>query len=62
MNEVLLACAVCFDPDELAFSKALLGMTMFLSLVPLGMLVGGGWFVWRRVAAAEAGLPPHPDA
>jgi len=58
---VLLACAVCFDNDT-RMSKALLDMTVFLSLVPLGMIVGGGWYAWRRVSAHEAGLPPHPDA
>jgi len=58
----LLACAVCFDPADQAFSRALLGMSVFLSLLPLGMLGGGAWYVVRKVRALESHLPPHPDA
>ena len=37
MIDVLLACAVCFDPNEAKTARALLDMTVFLSLLPLGM-------------------------
>lgn len=60
MIEVVLACAVCFDPNDRT-SEALLRMTIFLSLLPLGMVLGGGWFLYRRVAAHEASLPARPD-
>jgi hypothetical protein len=57
---VLLACATCFDPNET--SQALLQATIFLSLLPLAMLGGAGWYAWRRVLSHESHLPPHPDA
>lgn len=43
--EVALACPVCFDPrDENRF--AFLGTTIFLSLLPLGMV--GAMVTWVR--------------
>ena len=45
MPEVALACPVCFDPrDENRF--AFLGTTIFLSLLPLGMV--GAMVTWVR--------------
>jgi hypothetical protein len=68
------ACAVCSpnagDPSGPAFARA----ALFLSLVPLFMLGGIGWYLWRRarqIAADEAAgvtrlpgrheRPPAPD-
>lgn len=49
------ACAVCFDPRE-ENRFAFLATTIFLSLVPLGMV--GGVSLWlRRRARALRGLP-----
>ena len=51
----LWACAVCFDPRE-ENRIAFLATTVFLSLVPLGMV--GGLGLWlRRRARALRGLP-----
>lgn len=51
------ACAVCSpnaaDPSGSAFARA----SLFLSLLPLFMLGGIGWWIWRRarqIAADEA--------
>jgi peptidoglycan/LPS O-acetylase OafA/YrhL len=45
MPKVALACPVCFDPrDENRF--AFLGTTIFLSLLPLGMV--GAMVTWVR--------------
>ena len=51
------ACAVCFDPRE-ENRFAFLATTIFLSLVPLGMV--GGVSLWlRRRARQLRGLPPE---
>lgn len=47
-----LACPVCFDPKETTRS-AFLGSTVFLSLLPLLMMGGVGWFIRARVRAAK---------
>jgi len=47
LPEVLHACPVCFDPraeNRLAF----LGTTVFLSLLPLGMVAGAGLWLRRQ--------------
>jgi hypothetical protein len=54
LPEMLYACPVCFDPraeNRLAF----LGTTVFLSLLPLGM-VAGAW-VWFRRQYRERDYP-----
>lgn len=51
------ACPVCFDPRE-ENRVAFLATTIFLSLVPLGMV--GGLGMWLRRRARELkGLPPE---
>lgn len=54
------ACAVCFDPRE-ENRFAFLATTIFLSLVPLGMVGGVGLWLRRR-ARQLRGLPPETDA
>lgn len=49
---VALACPVCFDPKETTRS-AFLGSTAFLSLLPLLMMGGVGWFIRSKVRAAK---------
>ena len=44
-----LACAVCSDPNDVR-AAAYFNMTMFLSIVPLGFMGFGAWYVWRRMA------------
>jgi hypothetical protein len=55
--DVAHACAVCFDPRaENRF--AFLATTIFMSLVPLGMV--GGLGLWLRKRARDIrGLPPQ---
>ncbi len=54
--DVARACSTCMDPTE--GSRALLVVTIFLSLLPIGMLAAIGGYVWwraeqmRRLAAA----------
>jgi hypothetical protein len=42
-----LACPVCSDPNDVR-AAVYFDMTMFLSLMPLGFMGFGGWYVWRR--------------
>ncbi len=59
MPEVAYACPVCFDPRE-ENRVAFLATTVFLSLVPLGMV--GGLGMWLRKRARELkGSPPEDD-
>ena len=47
LPEAAAACAVCFDPraeNRMAF----LATTAFLSLLPLGMVGGMGFWLWKR--------------
>ncbi|HSW28969.1 MAG TPA: hypothetical protein VLH75_05660 [Longimicrobiales bacterium] len=51
------ACPVCFDPRE-ENRFAFLATTVFMSLVPLGMVGGVG--LWLRKRARDLkGLPPE---
>lgn len=57
---VALACPVCGQGVKEA-QTALLIMTWILSLLPLGMLFGLGYFVYRRarkIDEQQAKLPP----
>lgn len=57
LPDVAWACPVCFDPRE-ENRVAFLATTVFLSLVPLGMV--GGLGLWLRKRARELkGLPPE---
>lgn len=59
LPEAAHACPVCFDPRE-ENRFAFLATTIFLSLVPLGMVGGVG--MWLRKRARELkGLPPDGD-
>ena len=54
------ACAVCFsatDGNRMAF----LGTTIFLSLLPLALIGGGVWYVWKRAKALEADTVRYPS-
>jgi hypothetical protein len=51
-----LACSVCYsanDGNRLAF----LLTTIFLSFLPLGIIGGVVYWLWRHVAARAAGTP-----
>lgn len=57
LPETAWACPVCFDPRD-ENRVAFLATTVFLSLVPLGMV--GGLGLWLRKRARELrGLPPE---
>ncbi|GMV06017.1 MAG: hypothetical protein AMXMBFR53_22940 [Gemmatimonadota bacterium] len=57
LPEAAWACPVCFDPRD-ENRVAFLATTVFLSLVPLGMV--GGLGLWLRKRARELrGLPPE---
>ena len=57
LPDVAHACPVCFDPRE-ENRLAFLATTVFMSLVPLGMIGGVG--LWLRKRARELqGLPPE---
>ena len=47
------ACAVCGSQDEKA-AGTYLAMTVFLSLLPLSLLGGVGYMVWRAAKQAAA--------
>ncbi len=63
--ELAHACAVCFDANDKT-RLAFFATTVFMSLLPLGMIAG--MFVWLRrrgrelrdLAAAEGGEPSQP--
>jgi hypothetical protein len=44
---VTWACAVCGSAEEKA-SGAYLAMTVFLSLLPLSLIGGVGFYLWKR--------------
>ncbi|MSQ01976.1 MAG: hypothetical protein EXR71_08790 [Myxococcales bacterium] len=44
--DAALACSTCMDPAE--GSRTLLVVTIFLSLLPIGMLAAIGGYVWWR--------------
>ena len=52
----LYACPVCFDPRE-QNRLAFFGTTVFMSLLPLGLVAGVG--LWLRKRAREA---PPPES
>jgi len=56
-------CAVCFDASD-ENRQAFLMTTAFLSLFPLGMVGGAGFWLRRRVRArdAEDASPDSPSS
>jgi len=59
LPEVASACPVCFDPRE-ENRMAFLATTVFLSLLPLGMVAGAGVWMRRRVRELD-GHGDHAD-
>lgn len=51
-----LACSVCFDANEERRS-AFLGTTLFLTLMPLSLVLGCVWWLSRRARSLDA-IPP----
>lgn len=47
------ACAVCGGGDSEATRKAFIDTTIFLSLLPLGLIGGTVLWVWKRSQAPE---------
>lgn len=43
------ACPVCFSAQNENNRVAFVVSTMFLTLLPLGMLTAGLWWAWRRL-------------
>lgn len=58
LPETAYACPVCFDPRE-ENRLAFLATTIFMSLVPLGMV--GGMGLWLRKRARELRGMPFDD-
>lgn len=54
---VAAACTVCYDPKE-AGKGDFLQMTVFMSLLPLGMMSAVGLFVWTKFRARDAAPAP----
>jgi hypothetical protein len=50
---VAQACAVCGAGREDVANSAFLWVTIFLSVLPLGMFAGFGLFLWLRVRARK---------
>lgn len=48
LPDAAAACPVCFDPRE-ENRMAFLATTIFLSLLPLGMVAGAGLWMRRRM-------------
>lgn len=48
-----LACAVCFDATD-ENRRAFLDTTIFLSLLPLLLVFGGGYWVYRQTSTEPA--------
>ena len=53
------ACAVCFDATSQA-RDAFFGTTILLSLMPLAMIGGLVYWIWRRAKAVDEDLPLVP--
>lgn len=65
LPDVASACPVCFDSSD-ENRMAFLGTTVFLSLLPLGMVAGAGLWIRKRFreldTAAEDPDPKRPEA
>ena len=47
------ACAVCFSGREDGARIAFIGTTVLLTLLPLVMIGGVAWWLWRRACELE---------
>ena len=47
------ACAVCMSGREEDSQLAFILTTIFMSVLPLAMIGGIAWFVWRRIREGE---------
>lgn len=54
LPEAVSACPVCFDSSE-ENRMAFLGTTIFLSLLPLGMVAGAGLWIRKRARERDDG-------
>jgi len=54
------ACPVCFSAQNEENRFAFVAMTIFLTLLPLGMLGLGMGLAWRRMRAMENASPERP--
>ena len=64
LPDAAAACPVCFDPRD-ENRMAFLATTVFLSLLPLGMVAGAGVWMRRRVREldeGEAAFRPDDEA
>ena len=57
LAEPAFACAVCFDANE-ETRTAFIATTIVLSLLPLGLMGGFIYWLWRRAQAADS-QPTH---
>lgn len=53
LPEAASACPVCFDSSD-ENRMAFLGTTVFLSLLPLGMVAGAGLYIRKRSREHDA--------
>lgn len=53
------ACAVCFDANDES-REAFVNMTILLSLLPLGIIGGTIFYLWRKARALENDERPQP--
>ncbi len=53
LPRVAAACPVCNAKGEEDSRVAFIVTTVFLSVLPVAMIGVGGWFLWRRIRAAE---------
>ena len=48
LTAVAWGCAVCGGQDDEDTRQAFIDTTIFLSLLPLGLIGGGALWLWRR--------------
>ena len=58
--DIALACAVCGSQEEKA-AGAYLGMTIVLSLLPISLIGGAAYWLWRRAKSIPPCEPPKPQ-
>lgn len=57
--DVAHACPVCFDRDDEA-RLAFLATTGLLTLLPLGLVAGTGWWIRKRAREVGEGVESEP--